>query len=124
MALNWKHNATRGWYTPYRGPLLIHAAKRAVDWPSAEIQELFVDVASQPTDLPRGAILCRVMLVDCQRITAESLPSGTERILGDYTPGRFMWITEHIETFRTPIPFSGRQGLFDVPEQVLTQMER
>jgi len=34
-------------------------------------------------------------------------------MLGDYTPGRFMWITENLETFE-PFPFKGSQGFFEV----------
>jgi len=37
---------------------------------------------------------------------------------GDYTPGRFMWITENLQTF-DPVPVVGRQGLFNVPDDIL-----
>lgn len=119
MALGWKRNETRHWRTSYRGPLLIHAAKKIIGWPSMEIQSLFDGTAFQPSDLPLGVLLCRVDLIDCKEIFLNNRPSGIERILGDYTPGRFMWITENLKIFN-PILFRGSQGFFDVPEKLLT----
>ncbi|HEA67794.1 hypothetical protein LCGC14_1966460 [marine sediment metagenome] len=119
MALGWKRIETRHWKTSYRGPLLIHAAKKIIGWPSMDIHDLFDDeIAFQPSDLPRGAILCRVDLVGCEQIYIHNRPTGIERILGDYTPGRFKWITENMISFG-PIPYRGSQGFFDVPESLL-----
>ena len=115
MVLGWKKNETRHWSTNYRGPLLIHAAKKVVGWPSIEIQNLFAGIASQPSDLPRGVLLCQVDLIGCEQINTTNRPEGIELLLGDYTLGRFMWITDNLKTFDNPIPFRGRQGLFEVP---------
>ena len=117
MALGWKRNETRSWATSYRGPLLIHAAKKAIGWPSIYIQSLFDGIAFQPTDLPRGCLLCMVNLVDCKRILLHNRPRGVEFELGTYTPGRFMWITEQLEIF-DPIPFRGSQRIFEVPDLI------
>ena len=117
MAFGIKKIETRSWFTNYRGPLLIHAAKKVIPWPSAYIQTAFDAVAFQPDDLPLGQILCRVDLVDCQRITLGNRPhEGLEREFGDYTPGRYMWITENLQLL-SPFPFRGRQGLFNIPEK-------
>ena len=117
MALGWKRNETRHWQTSYRGPLLIHAAKRVVGWPSISIQALFDEIAFLPSDLPLGVILCKVDLVDCKKIFLHNRPRGIERILGNYTPGRFMWITDNLEIF-DPIPYRGRQRLFNIEERI------
>jgi activating signal cointegrator 1 len=113
MALGWKRNETRSWGTKYRGPLFIHAAKKVVGWPNIDIQALFDDIALVPSDLPSGAILCKVELIDCEQITLGNRPTGIERLFGDYTPGRYMWITNHLEIFE-PIPCKGKQGIFNV----------
>ena len=113
MALGMKKNETRSWSTNYRGPLLIHAAKKVISWPSAYIQAIFDGIAFQPTDLPLGQILCRVDLIDCKRILIHNRPEGHERELGDYTPGRYIWITNNLHVF-SPFTFRGRQGLFNV----------
>ena len=124
MALGFKRNETRGWATKYRGPLVIHAAKKAEHWPNMEVQVFFDDIAFQPIDLPRGCLLCIVKLIDCQEIFIHNRPTKQEVAFGDYTPGRFMWITEPIHVFETPIPFKGKQGLFDVPDEILLHMEK
>ena len=127
MAFGWKRNETRSWATKYRGPLLIHAAKKIVGWPSIEIQaifwehEVFDDIAFEPSALPRGVLLCKVDLVDCKKIFIHNRPEGIERVLGDYTPGRFMWITDNLKPFLYPIPYRGSQGFFDVPDEILAE---
>ena len=63
MALELKRNETRGWSTPYRGPLAIHAAKRPIR-ESDGVDDLV-------------------------------------RRLGE------------------PIPFVGKQGFFDVPDELI-----
>lgn len=123
MALGLKKNETRSWQTHYRGPLLIHAAKRITHWPSIMIQAVFEDIAFQPPDLPRGVILCRVNLVDCVKIAFHNKPSHPEAMFGDYTSGRYMWVTEDLETFDPPIPFCGKQRIFNVPDDIITKKE-
>lgn len=116
MARGWKRNETRSWCTSYRGPLLIHAAKKEISWPSYDVEMLFEEL--NPDDFVKGGILCSVTLVDCLRITTGNTPFGTEKTLGDYTPGRFMWRTDNLKRF-PPIYFRGRQGLFDVPDEII-----
>ena len=121
MALGFKKNETRHWATKYRGPLLIHAAKKVIGWPSIDIQACFKDIAFQPSDLPLGCLLCQVYLVDCKRILNHNRPEGSEVIFGDYTSGRFMWITGNLKTLVNPIPFKGSQGFFNVPDEILKE---
>ena len=119
MAHGFKKIETRSWSTNYRGPLLIHAAKKVIQLPSAYIQAIFDVIDFQPDGLPRGQILCRVDLIDCKLISIHNRPSeGMERSLGNYTPDRYMWITDNLQVF-PPFPFRGRQGLFDVPDDVM-----
>ena len=113
MALGLKKNETRSWYTSYRGTLYIHAAKKVIGWPNGVIQEAFYDIAFQPSDLPLGCLICKVDLIDCKRIFLHNRPKEPERSFGNYAPGRFMWMTDNLEIF-TPIPYRGRQRLFNV----------
>jgi hypothetical protein len=113
MALGLKKNETRSWATSYRGPLYIHAAKKVIGWPNITIQVALESIAFQPCDLPLGCLVCKVDLVDCQKIFIHTCHGERERSFGNYAPGRFMWITEHLETF-DPVPFRGRQGLFNI----------
>ena len=124
MALEWKKIETRSWGTSYRGPLLIHAAKKIIGWPSIEVEakfwehEIFDDIAFDPSALPRDVLLCRVDLIDCKKISIHNRPGGLEGALGNYTPGWFMWVTEGLKTF-DPIPFRGMQRIFEVPDEIL-----
>ena len=107
---------TRSWYTSYRGPLLIHAAKRKITRDSWE-EDLLPYIKDPLQPVPLGAIVGRVQLVDCVR--TEKLVgqiSHTENQLGNFADGRFGWVTEKPEVFQTPIPYKGMQGLFEVFE--------
>lgn len=94
---------TRHWSTRYRGPLLIHAAKTKESCSRSQIEEM-----------PFGAIICLVDMIDCQR--AEILRdqiTDLECGMGNYGDGRFGWMFTNVRTF-APIPYKGQQGLFDV----------
>ncbi len=124
MAWGVKHIETRSWGTSYRGPLLIHAAKTekgcAEFFNTPELLALWQKYDKGPDDLPFGAIIGMVELVDC-RYTTVLRPglTETEQLLGNYEPGRFGWVTQNPVEFLTPIPYRGMQGLFDVPDDVI-----
>lgn len=124
-----KRIETRGWSTSYRGKLLIHAAKtwnRVCKQSLYELQHDDTLPISVNVDLyPLGVLLGSVELVNV-RPTNELRPriSDSELRLGDFADGRFGWITENPQRFDTPIPYSGKQGLFDVPREVVEAAER
>lgn len=130
MALGLKKNETRHWPTGYRGPLLIHAAKRKMTKAEFKRMRYILDYYSGDQslygllcDLPYGAILCQVTLTDCQKVSDHNYPgrSSLESHLGDYSAGRFIWITSNLKKFKEPIPFRGSQGFFNVPDEVANQ---
>lgn len=116
-----KRNETRGWSTRYRGPLAIHAAKR---WEKDQIvfNELLREHGLVIADLAFGAVVAVAWLVDVQPVEAMTTISASERLLGDYSPGRFAWILEDVQALREPLPFAGKQGFFDVPEPILAPL--
>lgn len=109
---------TRHWYTSYRGPLAIHAAKYLTE----DAGYLLMDpLGGKPYrdalstagyrvfgDLPRGAVVATCQLVDC-------LP--TERVMpeefGDYTPGRWAWVLRDVQPLAEPVVTRGYQGLWE-----------
>lgn len=143
MALGLKKIETRSWPTRYRGPLAIHAALEydtqppeilvnvvigaihatfpSIDLPSLKDWMILRRACLQfkMDKLPRGGIIAVVDLIDCVEITKHNHPASPEWEYGDYTPGRFMWITENIKPLRKIIPFRGRHGLFNVPDEAL-----
>lgn len=119
MASGNKQNETRSWPTSYRGDLLICSSKRK---PTPE--EVGSGDYNIAMGLPYGCALCVVELVNCVPTQCfhgnpRAKLSNTERELGDYTPGRFAWLTKNLRTLRRPIPIVGRQGLWNVDEQTL-----
>jgi len=107
-----KRNETRSWPTSYRGWLAIHAAKRIPD-----------AVPCAWRDVPLGAVVCIVNLVNCVRTEAlRNELSEEEESWGDYSNGRWAWCTEDLIALPSPIPLRGHQGLFDVNLSGIVQL--
>lgn len=135
MAVGAKQCETRSWGTSHRGPLAIHAAKAPLPWMVDIIRadwqwwrDAFEKAGFEIEPerkligfggLPRGCIIATVDLVSCTRTTAENAPPYPERAFGDYTPGRYHWHTANCKRLDTPIPFKGKQGFFNVPDELL-----
>lgn len=140
IAVGAKKVETRSWKTYYRGTLGIHASAnfpveaRAICMEEPFYSTLraagFVDygiVKRSANDLPLGAIIATVDLVDCRWIPipgfervytggAEGLfqvPGEPERSFGNYVPLWFAWIFENLKVLPEPIPAKGRQKLWD-----------
>jgi len=136
MALGLKRVETRGWYMRHRGPLVIAATKtwnrdvlKALhdanrpscieddsDW-RRMIDRLVGRGVKTLGDLPLGAALCIVNVVDCIPTDRAALSlSNDEKAFGSYDPGRFAIITEMVRTFEKPVPCRGAQGLWEFNE--------
>jgi hypothetical protein len=90
-----KIHETRHWRTLYRGWLVVHAGKRfdktlLSDGPLYKL--LFDEFGDDWTsDLPRGALLGRVHLVDCvstRSCVGDVAASDEDRLCGDFSDGR------------------------------------
>lgn len=110
MAIGLKKNETRSWPTHHRGDLLICSTKRE---PSFWEMQIVWRANKGYIDFPLGRALCIVEVYDCVP-TSGSAPNGAEGLLGDYSHGRFIWLTRNLRRLPAPIPVIGRQGFFDV----------
>lgn len=108
-----KHNETRSWPTSYRGDLLICSAKRMPTRNECGDEWTWAEAMS----LPYGFALCIVELVACVRTETCNGISQMERDLGDYTPGRWAWLTNNLRVFTEPIPMKGSQGLWNITQE-------
>jgi len=129
MALGEKTVETRSYPVAYRGPLVICSTKQTPrrcrelihTWPFLLEPELRMD-------LPAGAALCVVELVNClpveaiQKMHGDSLPDY-ELSYGDYSPGRYAWVTCNLRRLRNPVPVSGYQSLWKVPPELQQRIE-
>lgn len=121
IAIRLKRIETRGWSTDYRGPLAIHAAKR---WGRNQIEFATVEytLGRLPKRVPLGAIVAVCELVDVRHALDLKIEvSPIERLYGNYEPGRFGWVLENVRPLAEPIPYIGRQGFFNVPDELVRE---
>lgn len=117
-----KIHETRGWSMTHRGLLAVHAAKHKDIHGAALWGNLLVsttpalpDSLKRPFErLPFGAIVGVVEIVDCIPVEKLGPISKLERMLGDYSPGRFAWPAVNARLFKDPIQWKGQQGFFTV----------
>lgn len=125
VAMGAKKIETRSWYTSYRGPLAIHASKYFPPRYRALMSEEHFDVWFQDTlELPLGAVIAIVNLVECQSISVWGYkPDYPELAFGDYSLGRFMWFFEGTDVaLPKPIPARGALGLWEWNPETMETM--
>lgn len=113
---NHKIFETRHWTTTHRGLLAIHAGKTVNQDMIGVLADEFPDELSRYFDhdfKPGIVAICR--LIHCYPTDGKLVDriSELEYALGDYSPGRFGWQLQLLETFDEPIPATGSQGLWD-----------
>lgn len=111
-----KRYETRPRRTNIRGRVAVHAAKG-----NPKFVTLAVDMALPETmKLYYGAVLGTVEIAGCVPVEdiMETL-TERERLLGDYSPGRFAWILQNPIMFDQPIPARGHQGWWNWPFVVM-----
>jgi hypothetical protein len=140
IALELKPWETRSWSTEYRGPLALHAAKRAWDdiddWHgdastrlTQRCSELITTVCPEvdPEHHRRarkylhervllfGAVICIADLVDCVRTEwiRGKIPPEHE-FWGDFSDGRYAFKLKNVRLLDRAIYYRGQQGFFDV----------
>lgn len=103
-----KRVENRTWPTRYRGTLVIHAGK-SKDWLDTHNGEV-------PADMPFGAIVGYVRLVDCVRVDAD-LPQRLQWLRDhEHAHGPWCWVLKFPKRLSIPIPYRGAQGIFSVPD--------
>jgi hypothetical protein len=129
-----KEHETRHWPTNYRGWLLVHAAKKLVSDCGEELDSIVCDRFGPlwRTELPRGAIIGAVHIVACKRTEdllkewgcpPEPVPVRhyIDLQCGDFSDGRYAWERSEFRLFKTPVPYRGAQGFFNVPRELVPE---
>ena len=138
-----KRYETRSWPTKYRGQFLIHAGKMPYDpdFCYGLLNQQFADALNLPDvhsfdTLPYGCIIGVGEIVDCYRISKTPKPelytlwypgngfngftvrgiSPQEQAFGDWSEGRYAWEIANARMLDKPVPWKGRQRLFNVPD--------
>lgn len=126
MQIQAKRIETRSWKTPYRGELVIHAAKGFPKWAKETCEEEPFAHVLRGMNLPISRGLCVVRLVDCvhttdygsmcKRIDELGAPmTENEFAFGDYSPTRYAWVTEFVRVLDDPREVKGALGLWEWP---------
>lgn len=116
-----KSYETRSWSTDYAGPIAVHAAKRI----ETEISDALREICEEEfgghwqVDLPAGALIAICDRVICKPIE-QVHPDAEERAQGNFAPGRFAWDAFNMRELPAPIPWRGMQGLFDIPDNLIS----
>ena len=109
----------RTWPTKHRGPLAIHAGKSR-DWLNDKDEEE-ARLAGDP--LIFGAIVVICLLADC--VSVEDIYAGKydneypQLILRQDCNGPWCWVLTDIKRLVTPVSWVGKQGLFNVPDEIM-----
>lgn len=139
MAVGAKQIETRSWATSYRGWLAIHASKGGLSqrdlWDTMAEPAFMAALgikAMPPKKIakpkfPFGCIVAVVRLVDCcpTKDVFSKYPelNNTEEVgFGDFTEGRWAWVTKDVFRLPEPIPFKAKQGLIDVPYETVLEL--
>ena len=102
-----KHYETRPRRTHIRGRVAVHAGRLDEVQATKHLTNsefwAVLEAAGGGGNLPRGAVIGTVEIVDCVPVEelVDSL-DNRERLLGDYSPGRFAWVLQNPVMFKTP----------------------
>ncbi len=119
----------------------IQALMKEVMSPGGPTRAAAFDVLAR--QLPLGAVVCTVTLTGAYRLgenrqahwkgllqgvaeVVEVMP-GSRSIdsmvpidpFGDYSPGRWIWRCEDVRRLAQPLPWTGKQGWFEVPDEMV-----
>jgi hypothetical protein len=110
IAEGYKTIELRSWFTHYRGPLAIVAAR---DPDRRGIEE------HGRRDRPRQMIVAVANLVDVRPAT----PTDAKRaMVAAVADGLYAWVLKDVRALAEPVRCSGRQGLFRVPKSLSREL--
>jgi hypothetical protein len=101
----------RSWPSKYRGTLLIHAAMTFDRVGEGFILGSLKTAIPEKDDLTFGAIIGQVDMIDCVKYH----PSP-------YFCGPYGHVYEKPVIFEKPIPYKGKLGIFDVPDEIIKEV--
>lgn len=121
-----KRIENRTWATGWRGPLAIHAGK-TIDRAAAKQAHIgHIDESR----LTFGAVVATCLLVECVRFTRlgtwiDANPTFAHLRSGmRHATGPFCWILTDVVALARPVPVTGKQGLYELGEAYVREIER
>lgn len=136
MALGEKRVETRSWYTSYRGPTAIHAAKLGQNnyrYPAKMADTLhYFEKALEGVSIAPGHVVAVVNVAECLftgtsnhdlKLWVMDILSDKEKAFGDYSAHRYGWLTDDVFRLPVPIPYKGGQGLRNLDQKIVEQIK-
>jgi hypothetical protein len=152
IAIGAKPFETRGWKTPYRGKIAIHAGKNTEEIGGIQQRIMSFKERSVWTEELRGGTFLWEMAKsigewgkahEMNTFRWKDFPFGavlaigdlTEiyptrelhlempvKLFGDFTPGRYAWRISNVKMLKTPYTLRGQQGLWDLPAHIADEL--
>lgn len=127
IILGYKGYETRSWATTYTDIIAIHAGKyrklpheiyehisEAIGITPDKYNGSWLHQLEQGIPAQRfGAIIGTAILGKTLRTSQMKEMSHAEKMLGDFTPGRYAWPLKEAKALRDPVPAKGKQGLWN-----------
>lgn len=125
-----KRVENRVWKTDHRGPLLIHAGK-SLDYMKQLTRGMTrTEIEAELAKFHFGAIVGVAVLADC----ASKHDTRPGRGFSAMVMKRHPWLADHehaegpvcfilanVQRFVEPIPYTGKQSLFEIPDAVVAE---
>ena len=114
IVTGWKTIELRTWNTKIRGMFLVHASKRVR---TADVKRLNMTGFGPGGGFVTGAIIGAVELRDVRRYdSTEDVDKDMEfHFAGLGANAEYGFMLRRARRFKTPVPYLGRLGFFDVP---------
>jgi len=119
---------TRSWPFPvwYTGQVAIHAAQKKMrffsdylpDWQVEGINQALCIGGLIYEELPYGAFIGICDGIKSKRIDRHP-ETDLELELGDWSHGRHYWVPTNMRALPDPIPYPGRQKVFNVEDHII-----
>ncbi len=117
LLLTIKDVENRRWHSDFRGPCLIHHSKTWDEGCSDAILRLAPDFRFDHTP-DYGCIIGKVIITDC----VFRFPDENANLYSKWHfPGQYAYVRKDPVIFKTPIPYRGRLGFFDVPDDAVRE---
>lgn len=109
----------RNWTVTHRGPLAIHASQ-TVDDAACRLHGI------DPRHVSAGVLIGIVNLDATIPLDADAFAASTAEHLSTaaFKAPLFGWRLSDPQAFEQPIPYTGRMGLFNVPDRLLTAADQ
>lgn len=116
IATGEKRVENREWYTPYRGPIAIHAGK-AKQYEGRPVEAIANSYGLKASALAYGAIIATAEITDCLHVQQINRLPKTSPLYWlmdhEHAHGTYCWVLANVKRLEQPVPCRGALGLWE-----------